>query len=92
MNTVRDTSLMTYFDMKKEGVYGSRMLEVFDAIRECPLMTGREYATLILNKSDMNEVRPRISDLKDLNLIREVGKRKCSISKRLCYVWEVIKK
>ena len=87
MSEVRDTSLKTYDEIKEEGIYDSRMEEVLTAIRSYPLMTGREYALLILGYQDMNIVRPRISDLSRLGYILDIGKRKCSCGGRLSYVW-----
>ena len=87
MSSVRDTSLKTYKEINDEGVYDSRMQEVLQAIKDNPLMTGREYAIIILGYEDMNIVRPRISDLARLGYIFELGKRKCSCGGRTSYVW-----
>ena len=78
---VRDTSLKAY---------DNHMEEVLEAIRSYPLMTGREYATIILGYDDMNIVRPRITDLKNAEFIIEVGKRECSCSGRSAYVWATL--
>lgn len=87
---VRETSLKCYNEIKEEGKYDTDMEMVYDAINNYPLMTGREYATIILGYDDMNKVRPRISDLKSDGAIIEVGKRECSCSKRTSYVWATL--
>lgn len=87
MSEVRDTSLKTFNEIQEEGIYDSRMQEVLDAVKKCPMMTGRELAEIVLYYNDMNIVRPRISDLARLGYIVEAGKRKCSMSGRTCYVW-----
>lgn len=84
---IKDTSLKCYEEIQDEGIYENDMEMVYDAIKNNPLMTGREYATLILGYDDMNKVRPRITDLKNKGLIIEAGKRECSCSKRTSYVW-----
>ena len=86
---ITDTSLEAYMELKGSREYKSKMMEVYEAIRKVPLMTGREYTTLILKKLDMNEVRPRITDLKDLGLVCVVGKRLCTISKKKAYIWSI---
>jgi len=91
MTKVRDTSLKTYNEIQEEGIYDSRMDEVLNAIKQVPLMTGREYATIVLGYSDMNIVRPRITDLKTAGYIIEIGKRKCSCSGRSAYIWATLK-
>lgn len=90
MTEVRDTSLKAYDEIQEEGIYDSRMEEVLNAIREVPLMTGREYATIVLGYDDMNIVRPRITDLKTAGYIIEFGKRKCSCSGRSAYIWATL--
>lgn len=83
---MNSNSLKTYQEIKDEGLHETRMNEVLDIIRRTPFMTGREYASL-LGHTDMNIVRPRVTDLKVSGCIIEVGKRKCSLSKRTCHVW-----
>ena len=90
MSNIRETSLKCYDDIQKEGIYDSDMEMVYEAIKNHPLMTGREYATLILGYLDMNKIRPRVTDLKNQGMIIEAGKRECSCSGRLCYVWATL--
>lgn len=87
MNNVRETSLKCYDEIQEEGLYDSDMEMVYDAIKKNPLMTGREYAQIVLYYDDMNKIRPRISDLKSQGAIIELGKRKCSCSGRTAYIW-----
>lgn len=87
---VRQTSLKTYDEIKEEGIYDTDMAMVYDAIKNFPLMTAREYCTLILKYEDQNKVRPRVSDLKKKGAIIEVGKRKCICSGRTSIVWSTL--
>lgn len=85
---MHENSLQTYFDMKQEVFYlDGEMYRVYNAIRNVPLMTGRELALLVLNEPDMNKVRPRIADLHKLGKIVCFGNRKDQISKRTAQVW-----
>ena len=83
----RETSLKCYDKIKEEGNYDTDMEMIYDAITRHPLMTGREYAQVILGYDDMNKVRPRITDLKNDGAIIEIGKRLCSCSNIKSYVW-----
>lgn len=90
MSNVRETSIKCFDEIKQENLYDSDMEMVLESIRTKPLMTAREYTSLVLGYDDMNKVRPRISDLKRLGYILEVGKRECSLSKRTAYIWATL--
>ena len=49
-------------------------------------LTDREIA-LALGFSDPNKVRPRRKELLDAGMIRDCGKRFCSVSFKLAYCW-----
>ena len=87
---IRDTSILTYNDIQEEGLLDTDLQITLDAIRSYPLMTGAEYCKLILGYDNMNKIRPRITDLKNLNCIKSFGKRKCSLTGRLSYVWATL--
>lgn len=84
---VAETSLECYFTPSVRENLNEREIKVLNVIRACPKMTGREIAWL-MDCADMNEVRPRISDLKDKGIIVPVGKRMCTRSKIKAFVWE----
>lgn len=86
ISKVRETSYEAYNDINSDGTYDTRMTEIFEIVNQFPLRTGKEYMQ-ILDYNDPNIVRPRITDLKNLGLIVEASKRKCSVTNKEAYVW-----
>ena len=88
--SVRSTSINTYHDIKEEGLVGKRQLEVLELFSELDHpITDMELAEK-LHYDDPNNVRPRRKELYDLGIIKEDGKRVCSITDRLVYQWCII--
>lgn len=80
---VRDTSILSYI---QEQPLGERQIAVLHLIEQHPNSTDREL-TELGGYNDPNQLRPRRKELLDYNLIEATGKRKCSITNKLCYVW-----
>lgn len=74
MTSVRETSTETYHQIEDEGLRQRREDLVFNYIKENPGRTGREIA-YALGYNDMNEIRPRITDLFNKGLILYGNKR-----------------
>jgi len=85
---VRQTSIKAYMELRKEGKLGARQMEVLKAFVEHGAATDLEMARK-LHYGDANRLRPRRNELVAKGYLEEVGKRKCSVSKRLAYVWSV---
>lgn len=83
---VRDTSLLAYMELQPD--LSHRQMIVYEIIKLYNGLTDTEIANK-LGFSDPNKVRPRRKELYDLGLVRAVGKRQCSITKRLAYLWGV---
>jgi len=83
---VTDTSLLSYINLVETGELGLRQNIVYDAIKSNPDLTDSEL-TKVLGFNDPNKVRPRRKELCSAGLILCSGKRKCSITKRLCMTW-----
>lgn len=86
MTTVRSTSIKTYNDIQDEGFRDTWCEIAFNAVKNTPFMTAREYFDLIINEGTREQIFPRLTELKQKGYIIEVGKRKCTVSNRLCYV------
>jgi hypothetical protein len=82
--------LETFNWLREEGILGDRQLEVFDIIVKQPFLTDREI-TRALEKEDPNYVRPRRRELEQLNIIKESGKKICTITRRKVCIWEINK-
>lgn len=87
--SVAETSLDSYIQNIESGLIGERQSMVLEKIRLLPKLTAMEYSKFCFCKSDPNFIRPRITELKDMGLIRCVGKRKCQVTNRNAMVWEV---
>ena len=83
---MRDTSLLTYEEIKKEFWLGERQIKVLEYIRVFPDHTDTEIARG-LGYADVNKVRPRRNELLKIGLIEEGDKRRCRYTGRLCYTW-----
>ena len=86
--TVTDTSLLSYFEVVNDLEMQTRESKVFDAIRRFPDLTDSEL-TLRLGFIIPNMVRPRRKELYNKGLIMCSGKRRCTITNRVCMIWRV---
>ena len=85
--TIHANSLEAYHDGEL-GMFTKRQREILKAFRQRATLTDRECLTA-LGYSDMNAVRPRITELIDSGVLREVGETKCPVTKkrvRLCEI------
>lgn len=85
-SNVRETSIKTYTEIQEEGFKDTWEQIAFDAVKEFPMMTAREYFEIIIKDGNREHIFPRLTELKQKGYIIEVGKRKCSCSGRKCYV------
>ena len=82
---VRDTSILSYSQVQN---IGKKQRVVYDAISAHPDCTDLEL-TKLLGFVDPNNVRPRRFELVELGLVKSVGKKRCSVSKRVAYAWRI---
>lgn len=87
MKVVISTSKKAYAEMDKE----SMRFFILRSVQKYPNKTGLELAKL-LNFDDPNKVRPRLTELLHLGFVKRVRTRKCSISGKEAYTWEIINK
>jgi predicted HTH transcriptional regulator len=73
---IHENSLKAYIEEKEEDRIGRRQQEILKCIKRFKVVTAREIM-LHLEYEDMNQVRPRLTELKELGLIREIDKTKC---------------
>jgi hypothetical protein len=86
---VHANSVKTYHESREKlSERAEEVLAVY--VHSGVKMTDREVMRALLY-SDMNAVRPRISELIDLGLLRECGKRVDSVTGRHVRVCEVVK-
>lgn len=87
---IRTTSIESYKELKAQGQDINDQEKVYLALKIAPDSTDSEIC-MILGFEDKNKVRPRRKELLDQGYIESTHKRECSITKRLCHVWRIIK-
>ena len=83
---VADTSLAAYENIKPD--LNARQGYVYNGLRYSATdMTNNELA----HKLDMpiNEVTPRVFELREKGYVRTTGKRPCRVTGKTCYAWVV---
>ncbi len=81
---IQETSIESYLDFSDK--LGDKQKEVLNAIRQMVAGTDTEIANY-LGYNDINAIRPRRFELVASGLVREVGKRLCSITGKRAIVW-----
>ena len=84
--TVRQTSLIAYRDLQPK-LRGKQQI-VYAAIQQYPDQTDFEL-TRLMGKTNPDEVRPRRNELVKLGCVVCSGKRVCSVTGKLAYIWHV---
>ena len=81
---ITETSQLAY---KNDALptLGSRQLAVLEALQTMGEGTNLEVATRM--GAMINTITPRMNELVKMGKVEQIGKRKCSISGRLAYVW-----
>lgn len=84
---IKDTSILTYLNIEEKGFKDSWENKTYEAIKNTPLMTAREYFELIIKGGSREKIFPRITELKKKGRVIEFNKRKCAVGKRLSYTY-----
>jgi len=80
-----DTSIDAFQSIKPE--LGSRQAAVYDVVRHLVNPTNLEISHFM--GIPINQITPRIFELRKLGMIRAGGKRECKVSGRIVYTWRV---
>lgn len=92
---VRQTSLDTYYQIKDNGMLSNMRLKTYGLLFEYGAMTANELMDIAkgeyptMSHQTIESLGRRLSELRDLGCIKEVGVVECSITKRQCIQWEV---
>jgi hypothetical protein len=85
---VQDTSIVSYITLMAEGKIGADQELVLRFMADHQLLTDREIAR-DMGFDDPNKIRPRRNELVRIGVVVANGKRKCTVSGKLAYVWLV---
>jgi hypothetical protein len=81
---IRDTSIQSYRDVL--GELSSRQQEVYDFIKAHGSVCNLDISDGL--QKPINEVTPRVCELRTMKLVVEDGKRSCRTGKKV-YFWRV---
>lgn len=92
----RETSIETYNAIKREGLLSKRRWEAYNLLFQHGPMTANELMdvaerTKQANHIVMETLSKRMSELRKMGAIKEVGERSCKITGRNCIEWDVTK-
>ncbi len=85
---VRDTSLECFYEILQSGLIGERESLVLKFIMENKNLTDSEIYKR-MGYENPNAIRPRRRSLVQYGLIKDNGKRVCSVTGKSCYIWIV---
>jgi hypothetical protein len=83
---IQETSLRAYFDIQR--TLNLRQKQVFVALSDVKNATNREIQQM--TGIPINEVTPRIHELRERHVVVEAEHRKCRISGRTVIAWKSI--
>jgi S-adenosylmethionine:diacylglycerol 3-amino-3-carboxypropyl transferase len=90
---MRQTSIDVYNEIKNNGLLSDLRFKVYSSLFKYGACTANELVKKMADSGDKLESRDffaqRLSELRNLGVIREVNKRKCEITGRIAIVWEV---
>jgi hypothetical protein len=86
---IRQTSIDVFHQIKAEGLLSKRKLEAYEIIVFHGPITQMETARRANARGALDHsITPRFAELEREGVIKEIGKRKCSISGRETHIWE----
>lgn len=88
--TVRETSAAVYHEIEAKGLLSAMRWKVYSFLYQFGPLTQNE---LNAGLKGSDEVAPsyhkRLSELRDLKVVRELGTRTCKVSGNQCIEWDV---
>lgn len=91
-DAMKGPSLKAYTELKEKGELSDRQEEVLKALHEYSPCTARELGDMAFYKKTVNYYRPRLTELKEMGLVKEKEKRECQISGKTAYTLELTEK
>lgn len=88
---IRQTSIETYRKIEAEGLLSKKRFEIYKAIFTFGPVTRSEIAELISHKGYAGNVSARLTELRDMSVVEEVGERVCTITNQKVILWDVNK-
>ena len=89
---MRQTSLDAYRQIEAEGLLSKRNWEVYEALFHHGPLTAHEIVQLMRSKypqANQTGFNARLSELKRIGVVTEVGEKKNPVSGKMNYIWDV---
>jgi hypothetical protein len=92
----RETSIRAFYAAIDAGVIETRRAQVYVGLEALGVATYNEVYEHLKQMGQMRGLRydsnthARVTELRDLGLIREVGERPCRVTGQTCITWEVV--
>lgn len=90
---VRSTSINTYHRIVDEGLLSQRRLQVYEILFHNGPLTGSQVARLVKSKygswSQSETIRNRLTELRDMKCVIELGEVKCPTNGNTVILWDV---
>ena len=83
---VAETSLKAYIDLVDSGELNRRQLQVYENLRYLKSASNLEVATEA--RLPINQVTPRMLELRKVGLVVSNGKRPCRVTGKTVCVWQ----
>lgn len=92
MSITHETRRLSYEQVLQN--LGKRQRDVYESLRKYGECTANELSYAMyrdgrIASTDRNNVHPRLNELVEAGLVEVKGKRKCSVSGRMCAVYRV---
>ena len=88
--TIHVNSLDAYYEGRLED-FTKRKREILTALKRYGALTDRQTMTAC-GYGDMNAVRPRITELVDQGVVREIGETSCPVTKKRVRICDIAPK
>lgn len=89
---VRETSLEAYLSIKESGKLSARRWEAYDATFNHGPLTSNEaflYSPLRGNPNYRHNTNARMTELREMGVVKELGKVVCPVTGQLAILWDV---
>lgn len=90
----RETSVQSFYNSVESGIITTRRHQVWAALLLMGPATIKETDQYLRHQQHLAvtvwSVGPRFAELRDLGLIREVGKRPCRVTGSIVLIWEAV--
>jgi len=84
----KQTSIDAYREIKESGLLSNKRLAAYEAIVKHGPCTSGELARVINSKHPIPQLRPRLTELREMGAIEEAEERICKVSGKRCIVWK----